>query len=121
MKQFKVNKAYNTLSRFAEMRLPLSKAREIYSMIKALDEPYQFAINEERKYIEEFDGVVNNDGTISFESPEKYASFQEKMSDLSDTDVDVKIKPIELTESDLGDQTITPAEIFILEGFISFK
>lgn len=121
MTQFKINKAYSTLVRLAELKLPLKKAYELYKMTKSMEQSYQFAISEEQKYINEFNGTINPDGTVSFEDAIKFGAFQEKLAALNDMEVEIDITPIVLSEKDMGEQPITPAEIFSLEGFVSFE
>lgn len=121
MTQFKINKAYGTLVRLAELKLPLKKAYELYKMTKAMEDVYQFAVSEEQKYINEFNGTINPDGTVSFEDATKFGEFQERLAALNDMEVEIDIAPVKLTEADMGDQTITPAEIFSLEGFVCFE
>jgi hypothetical protein len=121
MTQFHVNKAYAALTRLADLKLPVKKAYELYKLSKAIEEHYNFAVSQERKYIDEFSGKINPDGTVSFENTEKFSAFQDKLSNLNEMNVELDITPISLTEKDLGDQTITPAEIYSLEGFVSFE
>ena len=121
MTQFQINKAYGALMQLSGMKLPVKKAYEIYSLVKAVDSQYQFAISEEQKIVEKYKGTVNSDGSISFESAESYGSFQEDILELHNLEADVEIKPVVLMESDMKDQTISPADIFSLEGFVSFE
>lgn len=121
MTQFNVNKAYVVLAKISEFKLPVKKAYEIYKLAKTLEERYRFAVDEEKKYIEEFNGTINNDGTVSFENAEIYGAFQEKLSELNDMQVDIEITPVVLTEKDLGEQTISPSDIYNLEGFVTFE
>ena len=120
MTQFKLSKAYPSLVRLAEYRLPVKKALAIYKITKKAEEHFRFAAQEERKYIEEFDGKINTDGTISFDSPEQYGKFSEKLADLNDLQIEWTDEPVVLTEADLGEQQISPSDIFNLEEFVSF-
>lgn len=121
MTQYKVNKAYPALKRLAEFRFPVKKAREIYGVTKRAEEFFQFAVQEENKYITDFHGSFNPDGTITFENQEDFGRFQEKLADLNNSEVEWDCETIVLTEDDIGDQTITPSDIFYLEGFVTFE
>lgn len=121
MTQNKVNKAYPALMRLSELRLPVKKARGLYTLIKKTEEHFQFAVNEERKYITESNGIENEDGTITFKSPEQFAQFQEKMAELKELAIEWDIEPVVLTEKELGEQVISTSDIYNLEGFVSFE
>lgn len=121
MTQYKVNKAYPALNHLAEFRLPVKKARGIYSMMKMAEEYFQFAVQEENKYVTEFHGKPNPDGTITFESQEDFGKFQERLADLNNSEIEWEFEPVVLTEDDIGNQTITPSDIFYLEGFVAFE
>ncbi len=121
MTQFNVNRAYAALLRIADFKLPVKKAYELYKLTKAVEERYQFAVSEEKKYVDEFGGKINQDGTVSFEDTEKFGAFQDRVAELNEMTVDIEVTPIVLTEKELGDQTISPAEIYNLEGFVTFE
>ena len=120
MKQGRVNKAYNSLSKLVEYNLPIKKARGVYKLMKAVEDAYQFAVSEERKYLAEYNGVIN-DNTITFETPTDCAAFQDKVAELNNMDIDVEIETVTLTEQDIGEQKLTPIDIYNLEGFVIFE
>jgi len=121
MKQYKINKAYPALMRLADFRLPINKARKLYDITNCLAEHFKFALSEERKYIEDCNGTSNDDGTVSFPSPEYFGQYQEKMIELNELEIDINIDPVILTESEIGNQTISISDIRNLEGFVSFE
>lgn len=120
MKQSSINRAYAALVKLVDYKLPVRKAFEIYKLTKAIEAQYQFAVSEERKYIDEFGGKINPDGTVSFETPEKFGAYQEKALALSEMDVEIDFTPVSLSVNDIGEQTISPVDIYNLEGFVSF-
>ncbi len=121
MKQERINRAYKSLSKLIEYNLPLKKARGIYKLMKAVEESYEFAANEERKYLSEYKGVIKEDNTITFETPTDCAAFQDKLAELHSMDVDIEIDTVVLTEQDFGEQTLMPVDIYNLEGFVIFE
>lgn len=121
MTQYKVNKAYPALIRLSEFKLPVKKAKGLYELTKKAEEHFQFAITEEHKYIEEFDGKENPDGTISFATQEGFGKYQEKMLELGELEIEWDIAPVSLSESDIGNQKISSSDINFLEGFVSFE
>lgn len=121
MRQEKVNRAYNSLCKLVEYNLPLKKALGIYKLMKAVEDTYQFAANEERKYLSEYKGVIKDDNTITFETPTDCAAFQDKVAELNSMDVDIEIEAVALSEQDIGEQKLMPIDIYNLEGFVIFE
>lgn len=120
MKQESINRAYSTLLTLKDYKLPLKKAYAIYRLYTSISDAYEFALNEEQKYLAEYNGKPNGDGTVVFSTPTDCAAFRDKVEELNNMDVDITIEPVTLTEKDLGEQTITPADIANLEGFVAF-
>lgn len=121
MIQEKINRAFPSLVKMRDLNLPVKKARAIYKIYIATEEICSFAASEEKKYLDEFRGTLSNDGTIDFQTPEECASFKEKFEELCHSDVELDIEPVVLTEADLGDQRLTPGDIYNLEGFVIFE
>ncbi len=120
MTQYKVNKAYPALKRLGDLRLPIQKARLLYAVTKKAEDLFQFAVQEENKYISEYHGTLNQDGTVTFDSQENFGKFQDKLAELNDSEIEWDLSSVEITEDDIGQQGITAADIFNLEGFVSF-
>lgn len=120
MEQSKINKAYPALMRLCELRLPIKKAREVYNLSKRTGQHFEFALAEERKCVDECNGKVNMDGTVSFNNADDYAAFRKRIDELNSSEVDLVISPIVIFESELENQTISPADIHDLEDFVIF-
>lgn len=121
MKQEKINRAFPSLAKLRDISLPVKKARAIYKLYIAAESAYNFALNEEKKYLSEYNGTLIEDGSINFSSPEECVAFKEKFDELVTSEVDLDIEVVTLTESDLGDQLLTPGDIYNLEGFVTFE
>lgn len=121
MRQERINKAYSSLLKLKGYNLPVKKAYAIYKLASSVEEAYEFALNEERKYMADFNGTLNENGTITFPTPTECAAFRDKVEELCDIDADITVEPVTLTEADLGEQTITPLDIANLEGFVAFE
>lgn len=121
MIQSKINKAYQPLLSLVGMKLPIKKARLVYMMVKEVEQHFQFAVQEEKKLLNEFGGTVHEDGRVSFETPDDYIAFQERLIELGDSDVEFDISPIIINEADLGNQVISASDILALEGFVLFE
>lgn len=121
MKQSEINKSYNALVRLSQMRLPIKTAFSVYQLVKKIEEPYKFALEEEKKLINKYNAEVKENGIISFSSAEDKDSFQNELQELNQLDHDIEIEPLVIKIEDLGEQTITPSDIFALEGFVEFE
>lgn len=121
MKQSEINKSYNALVRLSQVRLPIKTAFSVYQLVKKIEEPYKFAFEEEKKLINKYNAEVKENGIISFGSAEDKNSFQNELQELNQLDHDIEIEPIVIKIEDLGEQTITPSDIFALEGFVEFE
>ena len=121
MKQLEINTSYNALVRLSQVRLPIKTAFSVYQLVKKIEEPYKFALEEEKKLINKYNAEVKENGIISFSSAEDKNSFQNELQELNQLDHDIEIEPIVIKIEDLGEQTITPSDIFALEGFVEFE
>lgn len=121
MKQSKLNKAYPAILRLCDFKLPIKKARYIYTLSDQMRIHFEFALSEEKKCVAECEGTMNNDGTVSFKDKESFEKFQSRMSELNESEIEWSATPIVLSESDILDQLITATDIRDLEGFVSFE
>ena len=121
MKQEKINRAFPTLMKLRDINLPVKKARAIYKLYVAVEGAYDFALSEEKKYLNEFNGTVAGDGSINFKTTEECAAFKEKFEELVNSDVELDFEVVTLSDGDIGDQMLTPGDIYNLEGFVLFE
>lgn len=121
MKQEKINRAFPSLTKLRDMNLPINKARAIYRLYVAAEEAYNFAFNEEQKYLNEFNGTLVEDGGINFKTPEDCSAFQKRFDELINSEIGLEIEPVTLSDKDVGNQMLTPGDIYNLEGFVIFE
>lgn len=121
MRQEQINRAFPSLVKMRDINLPVKKARAIYKLYVAVESAYDFALGEEKKYLSEFNGTVADDGSINFNSPEECMAFKDKFEELVNSEVELDIDPVTLSENDIGDQMLTPGDIYNLEGFVIFE
>ena len=107
------------IQKLMDLKLPVKKAFKVYSLAKQINEQRDFFINEEKKLIEKFQGVVDERGMITFNSVEDQQAFSREHNELMSFVLE-GIEPIELSFADLGDAEFTPMELAILEGVINF-
>lgn len=121
MKQSKINNVYGALTKLAKMQLPARTAFGIYKLAKQIEEIYNFAVDQERKLIDKYHAVIQDDGTITFKSVEDKERFQAELSELNSLEHDIDVCKITIKIDDLGNQTLSMADIFALEDFITFE
>lgn len=121
MKQEKINRAFPSLTKLRDMNLPIKKAREVYKLYVAMEGAYNFALEEEKKYLSEFHGTIVDDGSINFKTPEECKAFKEKFDELVNSDIELDIEVVTLSDKDFSDQTLTPGDIYNLDGLIMFE
>lgn len=121
MNQGKINRAFPSLAKLRDMNMPVGKARDIYKLYTVLEQAYNFAAGEEKKYLEQYNAIINEDGSVSFKCAEDCGAFKEKMDCLSNSEADIDIEAVSLSDKDIGNQAITPGDIYNLEGLVIFE
>ena len=111
--------ALSGVQKLMGLQLPVKKAFKVYSLAKQINEQRDFFINEEKKLIEKFQGIVDENGMITFNSVEDQQAFSREHNELMSF-VPEGTEPVELSFTDLGDAEFTPMELAILEGMINF-
>lgn len=118
----------SALQEMMQMRLPYAKAKVMYKIYKNFEDEYKFFVQEEIKLVNEFAAkdeqgkpIVYKDGTVKFDNIESKNKYEAKLSELGALKSDIQIKPIVLTEVDIGEQIISPEIMGKLEGIISFE
>lgn len=90
-------------------------------MQSKMKEHFEFALSEEEKYVREFHGTLNQNGSVIFSNQDEFDKFQAQINELNELDVEWDLSPVVLTESDVGEQTISVSDISALEGFVVFE
>lgn len=128
MNYLKIVKSMSALQEMMQMRLPYAKAKVMYKIYKNFEDEYKFFVQEEIKLVNEFAAkdeqgkpIVYKDGTVKFDNIESKNKYEAKLSELGALKSDIQIKPIVLTEVDIGEQIISPEIMSKLEGIISFE
>ncbi len=128
MTYINIVKAVKALDEMQNLRLPYKKARDIWKARKNLSDSFDFYIHEEEKLIREY-GSVDENGSVRldisgnpiFKSNSDAVIFAAKLTELRNTECEVKTEPVELDGEDFGDIRITPEIISSLDGIVIFK
>ena len=117
MKQFRIIKAYKALTKLGQQDLPIRLAFDLFKIKQALQPQWDFQLDEENKLTAS--AKVNADGSVTFDTPEAADMFRQKLKDLSDIDVDLKITPVRIPLSIPG-LTLSMDDIDALDCFVQF-
>ena len=116
MKQSNIIAAHDAIQRLTERSLPLKLAYQVYRIKKAIQVPYDFHIEEEKKILEKLKPEYI-EGGYRFKSAEEVAEYKQFMKELND----MEVEPIEKVRIPLSlNIDITPADIDALDGVIEF-
>lgn len=121
MKQYQINKAFLALRKLSGQKLPFRKALGIYNLINALEPQYNFAVDEEKKLINQYNGNIEEGGMVVFEKNEDMNSFRKEIESLNDMEIDLKFNSVSLSDFDMEGLIISPSDIHDLEGFVAFE
>ena len=117
MKQSAVIKAYKALIKLGQRDLPIKLAFDLFKLKTALQPHFDFQVAEEKKA--SANATANPDGSITFGTPEEAAAFRQKLMELGDIDVELKVKPVQIPLSIPG-LTLSMEDIAALDGFVQF-
>jgi hypothetical protein len=131
MKYINILKAQKTMQYIMKLRLPIrenKKSRAIYKMVLDIEELASYIQLEERKIIEKYQGVVQPNGTINFgddsDGALKAQACVAEIAEFENFEAEWNHEVIKLSEESLVDDggfTLSPEEIFYLEGFVEFE
>lgn len=119
--QIKLLNSHEAIRKLVNLQLPLKKSYAIYKLIKELDANREFYALEEQKLIAESGAVIDEGGRIEFNDAGAQIKFMQARNELNGLEVELQYEPITLTEGDLGDAGISPADIMCLEDLIIFE
>lgn len=117
MKQATIIKAYRAINKLGQQDLPIKLAFDLFQIKRALQPHWDFQLDEENKLTAS--AKVNADGSVTFDSPEAAEAFRQKLKELSDIDVDLKITPARIPLSIPG-LTLSMDDIDALDCFVQF-
>ena len=127
MKYAQIAKAFPALNELKKLKLPYSVAKRLYELHKKVENEFRFLIEEERKLIDLYaaklpDGTPNigETGLIHFDDPTAAAEYSATVTALNDTECDLKVAPITLSEDFMSNMIISPEMIENLSEFVIF-
>lgn len=119
VKQETAVKAFLTILAISKRPLNSFAAFKLFKLKKALEDSFEFQRQEEDKYIAEFEGVKNDNGSVNFPDAEKTKAFKQKQKELDEVEQDISIGRMMFTLKELPELSIEQIEI--LDTFIEIK
>ena len=119
-KQGKATRAYIALANMSSKVLPANAALRLFKLKKALKDAFDFETEQEKLYVAELGGEMDQNGIIKFKDPiGDNKIFQDRRKELEDTDIEIELEvpTVALTEI----KELSMADLEALEGFVNFK
>ena len=130
MKYINIIRAQAPLQRIAQLRLPIKenkKSRAIYKMVLDIIEFIKYIQTEEMKISEKYKGVPQSDGKVNFGNDQDGVNranlCSRELVEFENSEADWEHEIIKLSEESLTgneDFSLSPEELFYLEGFVEF-
>ena len=114
----KVVTAHGAINRIRQ-RVKGHDALNLFHMKNMLKEKVDFVVEEEAKLIEQYGGIVNDYGMVSFSDKEKKKEYNKDHKELDDMECEIATDPLSMSLEKNPD--ITLEDIEQLDGFINFK
>ena len=119
MKYINIIKAQAPMQQITKLKLPIKenkKSRLIYKMALDIKEIVDYLQQEQFKIIEKYKGIFQQDGSVSFGNDKDGVN--------KNMDVEWNYDKITLSTESLGEAeefSLSPEEIYYLEGFVEFE
>ena len=110
LKQETAVQAYLTIMAISKRPLQSFAAFKLFKLKKALQDAFDFQREEEAKYIEEFEGTVNEFGSVNFPDPDKAAGFKKKQAELDEVEQEIDIGRMTFTLKELPELSVEQIE-----------
>lgn len=110
-----------TIQKLVGTNLPIKQAYAVFRLAKEIDEQKDFFITSEKKLIEKYNGIINENGRITFEDSNNFAPFAQEYEELNNLNVELKQQLPIVIKLDSVDCSLTPTDFFNLDGIINFE
>ena len=117
MKQSAIIKAYKSIDKLGQQALPIKLAFDLFKLTQTLQPHWDFQVNEEAKASAA--ATKMPDGSVTFSTKEEADAFRQRLKDLADIDVELKVKPVRIPLS-LPGLMLSRNDIAALDGFVQF-
>ena len=111
---------YNSFSSIYNNQYSSQTAYKLFLLKKQLTEHYDFLISREKQLLAQYNGIVEEDGKITFTSAEDQQQFINAHEELAKVEIDLPETKISMNLSEVKGN-ISPMEIELLSEIIDFK
>lgn len=111
---------YNSFSSIYNNQYSSQTAYKLFLLKKQLTEHYDFLISREKQLLTQYNGIVEEDGKITFVSAEDQQQFINAHEELAKVEIDLPETKISMNLSEVKGN-ISPMEIELLSEIICFK
>jgi len=123
MKQSKIIRAYKTLNKIAQDKLPLPVSHKLWTLTRVLQPHWDFQTEKEAEVFQKYDPKYNEDGSMDFGTEERAKEcrkeYEQVVKEIADLDVDLgDFKKIILHLDD--NLNISIGDIDALSDFVDF-
>lgn len=120
MKQYKIINAYKIIQDIEkkDKEYPLTISHAIFKVKRALQDQWDFQIAEEQKIFAKYHPKQLEDGRFQVDSEELGAEWMDKLTQLSNMDVDIDYSKPQIRITD--DVGLTVREVDALSDFVDF-
>lgn len=114
-------RAYGALRRLMAYKLDsAARAMQLWRIWKAAESAFEFQEAEERKLIERYHGVLDDESTVRFKTPEDAQSYRRDQAELGEVEIGTEIVPVRLTAAEMDRIAISAEDIDCLNGLVIF-
>ena len=116
--QEKALKAYTAIGKVRN-KVKGKAALALYKLKRELQVNIDYQVEEEKKLVEEYGGIINDRGFIEIQDADKRAEFAKAYAELNATECSIDSEPVTVNMDNCPD--ITLEEIESLAGFVNFE
>lgn len=117
--QGKAVSAYRTLIRLSEQPLPLPVAHGLYRARKALENAWQFQLEQEQKMVLECKGVITENNIINFPDDAARQDYVKRTMELSKMETEVELPVVSIPAGQ--NLALSINDIAALDGIVAIE
>lgn len=118
MNLYKIYSAWSAVCNVYKLKIPYAKARKVMQLREKIKQEGTFYEEQAQTLADEYGKPA--DGKVSFDTPELMQGYIDKINELRNTEVDWDLEIITITDTEIGNQSISGEDIENLAPFITF-
>ena len=113
-------RAKQAIDEISKMSFPIRISYQLFKIRKRIDELFEFEVGQEKMLVEKYNGSIQDNGGILFDSKDISEAFSKEVKALLETEVDEEVEPVEIDTDKVEDISIAPELMLKLDGFVNF-